>query len=362
MNHIENTNFGILYCDSGIQAESGRRGMAMSGRKDIDFEDYSRNYQKYRELFLSLTREEQKEIRQVFLQDAKERGILNFYQELKMQSRFVEAQRDLSLQTDTLQLHSHSFYELLYCCSGNPEYLLGTERYQIQKGDIIMIPPGLSHRPLFTENMKQEYYERIVIWISTDFAGACRHFWPDLSLNADVDSGEIYSAKGHVLHAGNGPWEFLADYFLRIYTESVRQGRACESVICGNALALMGLLARAVSGEAQTAKEKKDLLDDVVHYIENHMGEKITLEETAHHFYISQSKLSKLFRSRMDISFYQFVTQRRLIAAKLLIERGVPLSQIGEQVGFCDYAAFYRAFRREYGLSPTQYKNLLYQK
>ncbi len=325
---------------------------------DIDAKDY----QKYEQSFFSLSREKQNEIRQFLLEHYKARGVLNFYQELKMRSRFVDAQRDISLQSDTLQLHSHSFYELLYCCSGNPEYLLGAERYQIEEGDIIVIPPGLSHRPLFTEKMKNEYYERIVIWISTDFADSCKNLWPDLSINGSPESGKINSPRGHIVHTGKGQWESLSEYFTRIYAESVRESRACESVLCGNALALMGLLSQAVSGEIQTISEKEDLVDDVVRFIEKHMGDKITLEDTAHHFYISQSKLSKLFRSRMDISFYQFVTQRRLIAARLLIERGIPLNQIGEQVGFCDYAAFYRAFRREYRLSPTQYKNLMCQK
>ncbi len=335
-----------------------REAAMKSDRIHIDEKDYLQ----YQQIFFSLPREKQNEIRQFLSEDYKARGVFNFYQELKMRSRFVDAQRDISRQSDTLQLHSHSFYELLYCCSGNLEYLLGTERYQIEKGDIIMIPPGLSHRPLFTGKMNNEYYERIVIWISTDFAGSCKSLWPDLSISESLDSDRIYSPKGHVLHTGKGQWEFLSEYFTRIYMEAVRQSRACESVLCGNALALMGLLSRAVSGEIQTITEKEDLLDDVVRFIEKHMDEKITLEDTAHHFYISQSKLSKLFRSRMDISFYQFVTQRRLIAAKLLIERGTPLNQIGEQVGFCDYAAFYRAFRREYRLSPIQYKNLVCQK
>ena len=53
-------------------------------------------------------------------------GVFNIYQELKMQSQFVEAHRDISTHGDTVQLHSHSFYELLYICSGKTEYLLGT--------------------------------------------------------------------------------------------------------------------------------------------------------------------------------------------------------------------------------------------
>ena len=60
----------------------------------------------------------------------------------------------------------------------------------------------------------------------------------------------------------------------------------------------------------------------------------------------------------MDVSFYRYVTQRRVIAAKVLILNGEPLESIGEQVGFVDYSTFYRAFRQAFSISPMQFKKL----
>ena len=58
------------------------------------------------------------------------------------------------------------------------------------------------------------------------------------------------------------------------------------------------------------------------------------------------------------MSFYRYVTQRRLIAAKSLIESGAHLEHAALQSGFQDYSGFYRAFRQEYGISPRQYRQL----
>ena len=91
------------------------------------------------------------------------------YQELEMDSRYVDTHRDTSWSNDTVNLHSHSFYEILYCRNScGAEYLVGADRYRLQKGDIILIAPGISHRPLLPDSLT-EPYRRDVIWISPEF-------------------------------------------------------------------------------------------------------------------------------------------------------------------------------------------------
>lgn len=104
--------------------------------------------------------------------------------------------------------------------------------------------------------------------------------------------------------------------------------------------------------------EKPELLDQVLAYVEKHLSEKITLAEIARHFYVSESTITQTFRKKMDISFYRYVTQRRLIASKTLIETGMSLDAVSEQVGFADYSSFFRAFKHEYGISPRQFKKM----
>ncbi|MBD5093763.1 MAG: helix-turn-helix domain-containing protein [Subdoligranulum sp.] len=50
--------------------------------------------------------------------------------------------------------------------------------------------------------------------------------------------------------------------------------------------------------------------------------------------------------------------QRRLLAARQRILAGDSMGSIAEQVGFCDYSAFYRAFKQEYGIAPRDYARL----
>lgn len=274
------------------------------------------------------------------------------YQELEMESRYVDTHQDVSYTNTSVQLHSHSFFELI-CCRNNcgAEYLVGAERYRLQKGDIIMIPPGVSHRPLLPEKMA-EPYKRYVLWISSEFLNGLQQQLPD---------ERLYERTGtRFVRTAGTDWEFVCDLFHKGVLEAEKKEPGWEAFVIANTVQLIVHLRRAIL--EKTAKsmraEKPELLDQVLAYVESHLSDKITLSDVARHFWVSQSTISQTFRSKMGVSFHRCVTQRRLIAAKALILEDVPLEAVSEHVGFSDYSTFYRAFRQEYGVSPRQFRKL----
>ena len=74
----------------------------------------------------------------------------NLYQQLPMVQTGAQINHDTSHTADQIDLHSHVFYEILFVCRGqNVQYLWNNNRYRLQKGDIMLIPPGVTHRPVF---------------------------------------------------------------------------------------------------------------------------------------------------------------------------------------------------------------------
>jgi len=104
--------------------------------------------------------------------------------------------------------------------------------------------------------------------------------------------------------------------------------------------------------------EEPELPDRVMSYIERNYRNALSLNDVAKAFFVSSSTVSHLFKQRIGVSFYRYVTQRRLIAGKSLIEKGVPMEAVAAQVGFPAYSGFYRVFKREFGISPRQYREL----
>ena len=276
----------------------------------------------------------------------------NLYQELEMESRFVDTHTDVSLPDTQVNLHSHNFYELLYCVDApNVEYLVGAERYRLQNGDIVMIPPGISHRPLFPEGMTVPY-RRHVLWISAEFMKNLWATFPELQ--------SPQSAYSVMLRTTNTPWAHLRDLFQNGIAEAENRSPGWELALCANTAFLLTCLQRAfLDRAAGTLKaEKPELLEQLLAFIEGHLSEKITLADVARQFFVSESTVTQLFRKKMGVSFYRYTTQRRLITAKSMIEKGVSLDHVATSAGFGDYSGFYRAFKQEYGISPRQYRNL----
>lgn len=191
----------------------------------------------------------------------------------------------------------------------------------------------------------------MVLWISCNFAASFSRLFPIFQQKSDH----------YLVRTAGTQWESLEQYFRATVQEAGQKELGWEAAMAAQTELLCVALSRARANLPPPQSEQRELLDEIMLYIEHHMTEKISLERAAQSFHVSESTISQLFRKRMDISFYHFVTQRRLIAAKNLIQTGASLEQAAADVGFGDYSNFYRAFRREYGITPASYCQLVRQ-
>lgn len=273
------------------------------------------------------------------------------YQELEMSSKYVNTHRDTSYSNATVSLHSHNYVEVLYCrASAGVEYLIGSDRYRLQKGDIVFVPPGVSHRPILPEKLEIPY-ERDVLWISTEFLEAMQNMFPD-----DTEYGQ----RSIPIRTAGTRWEFLGELFRNGVLEEEQKRPGWEAAVVANTLTILTHLKRIYrERSAGTMKaEKPELPDRIMAYIEDHYPEHITVDDLTRRFYVSNSSISHLFKQKMGVSLYRYITQRRLIAAKSLIAQHVPMEEIAHRVGFVDYSTFYRAFKQEFGISPRRFSQL----
>jgi YesN/AraC family two-component response regulator len=111
---------------------------------------------------------------------------------------------------------------------------------------------------------------------------------------------------------------------------------------------------RAPAPEEQTPAE---VIAAVRDYIDRHYQSDIKVEDLAERFFFSKEYLTRLFRNQYGCPIYEYVLQVRMNNAKeYLLNPSLTIQQIAERMGYSNANYFGKAFKRRYGLTPSEFR------
>lgn len=94
-------------------------------------------------------------------------------------------------------------------------------------------------------------------------------------------------------------------------------------------------------------------------YIREHATKPLTLDEVAGYCYLSKSHFCKMFKAEMGSTFKAYLNQIRIELAKEYLETTTMKNyEIAEAIGFEDPSYFNELFKKKYGMTPTEYRNM----
>ncbi len=93
-------------------------------------------------------------------------------------------------------------------------------------------------------------------------------------------------------------------------------------------------------------------------YLSADLDMKLSLDSVAGKIGLSRFHFIRMFKRHTGLSPHQFRIRHRIDAAKILIQKGLPLSEIALETGFSDQSHFTNTFRQSTGLTPSQYAHL----
>ncbi|MCR5654811.1 MAG: helix-turn-helix domain-containing protein [Lachnospiraceae bacterium] len=94
-----------------------------------------------------------------------------------------------------------------------------------------------------------------------------------------------------------------------------------------------------------------------LNYIYDHLHARIRLEDLADYVQVNPSYLSRIFKKEMGVSVSEYIRTKKLETAKnMLLYSDFSASEISSILAFCGQSYFTEQFRKQYGLSPADYR------
>lgn len=248
-------------------------------------------------------------------------------------------------------LHHHDFYEVYFFLGGSVDYLVEGQTYQLKPGDLLLISPLELHQPIIHPD--RDPYQRIVLWIKPEFlhrystAGTSLVHGFDISRPAHTNLLRLAPQQQELIR------QTLDELLRQTATDQFGRDILCQALLL-QFLVQLNRLIRDGSGTQEPEKESS-LTDRVIAYIGDHYAQPLSLDGLAEEFFVSKYHLSHEFARVMGVSVYRYITLKRLLIARQMLTTGLRPSVVYEACGFRDYAGFYRAFKAEYGCSPTEF-------
>ncbi|AYB42863.1 response regulator transcription factor [Paenibacillus lautus] len=131
-----------------------------------------------------------------------------------------------------------------------------------------------------------------------------------------------------------------------------------EARYAGEAIAVVEAFIREAEraiGETNTSVNPN--MDRLLEYIQDHYADPITLTEVARQFHFNASYLSSYFASYNGEGFSEYLNKIRLEKAmELLLTTELTISEISASVGYSDQSYFTKVFKKQTGISPSQFR------
>ncbi len=217
--------------------------------------------------------------------------------------------------------------------SGCTRYTFPESVVDLKVGEIIFLPKGSSYT---AQSIGEEPSEYVALRFTADFGDAMPF---------------VHSLEGF------RDFDMLKNDLPLLWKFGGKSERyRCYSVF-------YGLLAHLEELEKQKYEDKNklELIEPAISYLKKHIYDSdLNIETLCRLCGISGTYFRKIFQANFAVSPQQYILSKRLTNAKIIIESGDfdSVADVAASVGYSDSLYFSRAFKKKYGVSPSQYAKL----
>lgn len=229
----------------------------------------------------------------------------------------------------------HAHMEIVYVLEGSISMQIDGKQHMLQAGELSICFPYVIHSYEEAPEAKA-----IILLFSTESVGPL-----------DWNPQKI-KPREPFLRPGPEIFPLLQ----RMLQYSQKEDTAAEMLRKAYLTVLVGELLLQIPMES-VKEVDRNVIAEVLVYCGEHFAEDISITSVARNLHISESYVTKLFNTKLNCAFRNYVNQLRIMEAKKLLRstsRGIV--DIMLSCGFNNQSSFNRVFSQETGMTPRQYR------
>lgn len=237
--------------------------------------------------------------------------------------------------------HFHKHIEFVKMIKGSVYCFTDSNKYLVSDGDIFISFPNQIH---YYESFGPEEY--LIFYINPEVLPQFTNlFETNVPKSAHIPREQISDKLNTLL---DGIVESC---------EGVKNGeKFAEEMRSGYVLAFFGEMLRSMELYGPDSGELS-ALKNIVDYCSKNYTKDISLESLSRELHMSKYYISHIFGSRLNVRFNDYVNSLRISKACLLLaDSDLNVTEVGGQVGFATIRTFNRAFLKQTGQSPSEYR------
>lgn len=230
-------------------------------------------------------------------------------------------------------------YQILYVASGKAHFWFNGIEEIVDSGHMVLYQPK--------EVQKYVYYVE-------DHPEVFRIHFTGYDVKNILEYHGI-SLDQHVFYSGTLPEYKMS--FRKIIQELQQCKYGYEDYIASLFNNILLLVSRQQQEGENAATNIPEEIEAAAAYFNEHYNTKISVEQYAESLHISTNWFIRNFKQYMKISPAQYILSLRMVNAQSLLENiDYNIGEIAEIVGYENQLYFSRVFKKEYGVSPAQYR------
>ena len=230
----------------------------------------------------------------------------------------------------------HEHYEIYLLIGGTAEYISSKTKQTITPFQLIVIQPGEYHNFVVTKNI--ESYERCIINIHSGFLS-------DEILQRAFENKEFLSLTES---------DRIVQNFLYLANSLSTVDQSDFAHILTAIATDIVMLIKYSEESGPLASNTDGIASEIIKYIDAHYIEPLNLELLSKRLNYSVSSLCSSFKNAFGTTIKKFINQKRMIAAKIDLQKGESAEKTCRKYGFSNYSTFFRCYKKYFGVAPSE--------